>query len=633
MSDSSMSRGSPPTPSPATASAAPPRPTGRAAGPRGDGPRTGGAGQVAAAPAAGGGADDGLLASLAPLLTEWLPRQRWFAGKGRPISGFTLVSATELLPCTARDGAAGLLHLLVRAHQDPDEGAEGDAGDGADGAPGGDAGAGADAGPDAGDGAAGRAGRNTAGAERAERGALAKPSSASRARRRGAPEPADCYQLLLGVLPPNPHGAGPPPANQAARAEPGPAAAHAATTAAADGAGEPVVAREAAAPPRLAHALIGRPATGPLAGALLYEALADPRQAALLLERLRLPGTLGPLRFRRAPGATIEAGLTPRPLTAEQSNSSVVYGDAYILKVFRRIAPGINPDLEVALALTRTGCRRVPPPTAWFEAAGAGAPATLGLLQPYLADCADGWQYALDQLAHGADFTAAAHALGQATAEVHLALARSLPTAEIGPPQIEHLTAAMSRRLDAAAGAVPALRPFRRALRGAYADLAALGDSGRAWPAQRIHGDLHLGQALRSTRDGRWSLIDFEGEPASPLAERRRLQPVVRDIAGMLRSFDYAAAVGAGGAHGGPESAAGPREPREWARRSRAAYCAGYAAACGHDPRAEPELLRAYETDKAVYEVLYEARHRPDWLPVPLSAIRRLAGPAARDTA
>ncbi|WP_232544303.1 maltokinase N-terminal cap-like domain-containing protein [Streptomyces buecherae] len=633
MSDSSMSRGSPPTPSPATASAAPPRPTGSAAGPRGAGPRTGGAGQVTAAgPAAGGGADDGLLASLAPLLTEWLPRQRWFAGKGRPISGFTLVSATELLPCTARDGAAGLLHLLVRAHQgsyaDAEGDVEGDAGDEADGAPGGDAGAGADADADAGDGSAGRVDRATAGAERAEREALAKPSSASRARRPGAPEPADCYQLLLGVLPPNPHGAGPPPANRAARTEPGPAAAHAA----ANGAGEPVVAREAA-PPRLAHALIGRPATGPLAGALLYEALADPRQAALLLERLRLPGTLGPLRFRRAPGAAIEADLTPRPLAAEQSNSSVVYGDAYILKVFRRIAPGINPDLEVALALTRTGCRRVPPPTAWFEAAGAGAPATLGLLQPYLADCADGWQYALDQLARGADFTAAAHALGQATAEVHLALARSLPTAEIGPPQIEHLTAAMSRRLDAAAGAVPALRPFRRALRGAYADLAALGDSGRAWPAQRIHGDLHLGQALRSTRDGRWSLIDFEGEPASPLAERRRLQPVVRDIAGMLRSFDYAAAVGAGGAHGGPQSAAGSREPREWARRSRAAYCAGYAAACGHDPRAEPELLRAYETDKAVYEVLYEARHRPDWLPVPLSAIRRLAGPAARDTA
>ncbi|MEU3960983.1 maltokinase [Streptomyces buecherae] len=620
MSDSSMSRGSPPTPSPATASAAPPRPTGRTAGPHGDGPPTGDAGQVAAAPAAGSGTDDGLLASLAPLLTEWLPRQRWFAGKGRPISGFTLVSATELLPRTARDGAAGLLHLLVRAHQSPDEHAGGDAGDEADGDPGGDA----DVSADAGDGAAGRAGRGTA-----EAGALAKPSAASRARRRPAPEPADCYQLLLGVLPPNPHGAGPPPAHRAARAEPGPTAANAA----ANGAGERAVARDAAAPPRLAHALIGRPATGPLAGALLYEALADPRQAALLLERLRLPGTLGPLRFRRAPGAAIEAGLTPRPLAAEQSNSSVVYGDAYILKVFRRIAPGINPDLEVALALNRTGCRRVPPPTAWFEAAGAGAPATLGLLQPYLADCADGWQYALDQLARGADFTAAAHALGQATAEVHLALARSLPTAALGPPQIEHLTAAMSRRLDAAAGAVPALRPFRRALRGAYADLAALGDSGRAWPAQRIHGDLHLGQALRDTRDGRWSLIDFEGEPASPLAERRRPQPVVRDIAGMLRSFDYAAAVGAGGAHGGPGQAAGPREPREWARRSRAAYCAGYAAACGHDPRAEPELLRAYETDKAVYEVLYEARHRPDWLPVPLSAIRRLAGPAARDTA
>ncbi|WP_446696880.1 phosphotransferase [Streptomyces zagrosensis] len=470
-------------------------------------------------------------------------------------------------------------------------------------------------------------------------------------------------------------------------------------------------------PPRLAHALVGRPASGPLRGLVLYEALADPRLATLLLERLRMPGTFGPLRFLREPGATIASGLAPRPLATEQSNSSVVYGDAYILKVFRRIAPGINPDLEVALALARAGCRRVPAPTAWFEttttpgapsgtqhggrptatghgagsamgdgarstehgagsatghgarsakehgawsATGHGAGSatgggtagslpvaretlTLGLLQPYLADSTDGWQYALDHLTGAAgfarvtDFTEAAHALGQATAEVHLALARSLPTTALRRPQIERLTTAMSRRLDVVAGAVPALRPYRGALRAAFADLASLGATGRCWPAQRVHGDLHLGQVLRSARDGRWTLIDFEGEPASPLAERRRPQPVVRDVAGMLRSFDYAAAVATRSGRNGRSHPAGRAEDeaarlREWARSARAAYCAGYAATSGYDPRNDPELLRAYETDKAVYEVLYEARHRPDWLPVPLSAIQRLAGPHARST-
>lgn len=129
-------------------------------------------------------------------------------------------------------------------------------------------------------------------------------------------------------------------------------------------------------------------------------------------------------------------------------------------------------------------------------------------------------------------------------------------------------------------------------------------------PAQRIHGDLHLGQVLRAGRD--WFVIDFEGEPSRPLAERRSAHSPVRDIAGMLRSFDYAA------------RQRRPWRP-EWARRCREAYCAGYAARAGWDPRKKHALLRAYETDRAVYEVLYEARNRPDWLPVPMAAIERLA--------
>lgn len=490
-----------------------------APGARGGQPYPGGserppAGASAQPPADAGGTllpqAPALIASLAPLLREWLPRQRWFAGKGRPITGFTLVAATELLPRTPGGTAPGLLHLLVRARQP--------------GAPG------------------------------------------------QGPGTQDCYQLLLGV--------------------------------------------QDLLPPQLAPALIGRPADGPLHGCTLYEGLADPRLAALLLERLRMPGRLGPLRFSREADASIPPGLAPRLLGAEQSNSSAVYGETYILKLFRRVGPGTNPDLELPRALANTGCSRVPAPAAWFEAVPPGPPGTepmtLGVLQPYLPGSADGWQLALGALAVRADFTASARALGHATAEVHLALAEALPTVVLRRPQLERLAGGMTRRLDSAADAVPALRPYRTALRAAYEELAALGRAGRTWHAQRIHGDLHLGQALRTAADGRWSLIDFEGEPARPLAERRRPQPVARDVAGMLRSFDYAAAVG---------RATGT----DWAQRARDAFCEGYAAV-HHDPREDPRLLRAHETDKAVYEVLYEARHRPDWLSVPMSAIHRLAG-------
>ncbi|GAA3375883.1 phosphotransferase [Streptomyces sannanensis] len=456
-----------------------------------------------------------LLLSLAPLLHAWLPRQRWFAGKGTPVTGFSPVSATELLPV---DGG-GLLHLLVRAHQN------------------------------------------------------------------GTPGPGDCYQLLLGV--------------------------------------------HHTLPTRLAPAFIGRPQDGPLAGRAVYDALQDPRLAGLLLERLRTPGQLGTLRFDRALSTAIPAGLPPRRLDAEQSNSSLVYGDTFILKVFRRIHPGVNPDLELPLALARQHCSRVPAPVAWFEATdldGTGEPATLGVLQPYLRGSEDGWQLALRALSAGSGFLAEARALGRATAEVHTALAAALPAVTLGRPQTRLLAAGMKDRLEAAARAVPALSPYVPGLRAAFEAVAGTPDDGHSLEAQRIHGDLHLGQTLR-TPDGDWSVIDFEGEPARPLAERREPQPAVRDIAGMLRSFDYAA----GTLPQALDSARAGETPSpwnaEWAAGCREAYCEGYAEASGTDPRSEPALLRAYETDKAVYEVLYEARHRPDWLPVPMAAVRRLALP------
>ncbi|MFD5632490.1 MULTISPECIES: maltokinase [unclassified Streptomyces] len=445
-----------------------------------------------------------LLASLDPLLREWLPRQRWFAGKGRPVTGFSLVSATELLPS---DGPLGLLHLLVRAHQP----------------------------------------------------LTAAPGA--------LPHPSDCYQLLIGV-------------------------------------------REAL-PPRLAPALIGHLEDGPLAGRTVYEALHDTRPADVLLEALRTRATPGDLRFERASGQEIGSDLVPRLVTSEQSNSSIVYGDTFILKLLRRIVPGTNPDLELPLALAREGCARVPAPTAWIAAELGGETYTLGVLQPFVRGASDGWELALSELAKGVDFGAEARALGRATAEVHLALARALPTVTLGHAQMKPLVDGMTQRLEAAAQAVPALRPYAPGLHTAFEALAGLAAEGRAWTAQRVHGDLHLGQCLRSP-SGEWSLIDFEGEPSKPLAERRMPHPPARDIAGMLRSFDYAAHTHR------------PQIPG-WADTCRAAYCAGYAEAAGLDPRTDPVLLRAYETDKAVYEVLYEARHRPDWLPVPLAAVRRLA--------
>ncbi|MFD8258133.1 maltokinase N-terminal cap-like domain-containing protein [Streptomyces griseoluteus] len=445
-----------------------------------------------------------LLESLDPLLREWLPRQRWFAGKGRAVTGFDLVAATELLP---PEGRLGLYHLLLRVHQPPVPGAP--------------------------------------------------------------PQPGDCYQLLIGV-------------------------------------------REAL-PPRLAPALIGHVVDGPLDGRTVYDALYDPRPAEVLLEALRTGARVGALRFERDPAHEIRDQLVARLMTAEQSNSSVVYGDTFILKLLRRVTAGINPDLELPLALAREGCARVPAPVAWLRADLDTEPYVLAVLQPFMNGATDGWELALRELAKGEDFTHEARALGRATAEVHTALARALPTVTLGHAQLELLAGGMTERLAAAVQAVPALRPYETGLRSAFEALADLAREGQTWTAQRVHGDLHLGQCLRSPGDG-WSLIDFEGEPSRPLAERRMPQPAVRDIAGMLRSFDYAA-----------HSAKTPAP--DWAHACRAAYCTGYAEVTGRDPRTDPVMLRAYETDKAIYEVVYEARHRPEWLAVPMSAVRRLATP------
>ena len=385
-------------------------------------------------------------------------------------------------------------------------------------------------------------------------------------------------------------------------------------------------------PQRLEYAAIGR-----AEGWWTYDAVHDHDLMEVLLQKLAdaddyasagvRPAASG-IRFERMPGETIKTGLPSRVSTAEQSNTSVIYGDTYILKLFRKLAPGINPDLEITRALALAGSHHIARPYAWFEGQLDGEPVTLGLLQEFLVSATEGWALATTSVRDlyaeedlhadevGGDFAGEAERLGAVTAEVHDLLARTLPTETAGPAQLQAIAARMHERLDAAIALAPGLSAYVRPLRAAYDELAA-------YPApvhfQRIHGDYHLGQVLRT--DTGWVLLDFEGEPAKPLAERVATDSPLRDIAGMLRSFDYAARFLLAER---PGNSALEYRATEWAGRNRAAFCKGYAGAAGRDPREDRVLVRGYELDKAVYEVLYEARHRPNWLSIPLQSIERL---------
>ncbi|HLV74060.1 MAG TPA: hypothetical protein VKY91_14880 [Vulgatibacteraceae bacterium] len=399
-------------------------------------------------------------------------------------------------------------------------------------------------------------------------------------------------------------------------------------------------------PHRLRHVEIGT-----VHGAFVYDAAHDADLTRILLDALAAEAAVGPLRFRRAGGAGIRTDLTSLPITAEQSNTSLLFGDTYICKLFRRLSQGVNLDLEVNLALTRRGCPHVPAVHGWIELepgpgardGGTGEPVTLALLSDYLHTGADGWSLAiasvrdwfahtppagddewaeLDASAAGGDFAAEAERLGAATAEVHRALAGAFGVRTLPAAEVRAAASRMNAELTAACRAVPGLRPHAKALTAAYLDLAAQAEP---MPVQRVHGDYHLGQVLR-TESG-WTLLDFEGEPARTQHERRALAHPLRDVAGMLRSFEYAARFLIAKSGTVPPEPGGRLETRAhaWAARNRAAFCRGYAAAGGADPAAHGVLMRALEFEKAVYEVRYEARNRPAWLPVPLTSLAHLA--------
>jgi len=339
----------------------------------------------------------------------------------------------------------------------------------------------------------------------------------------------------------------------------------------------------------------------------VFDAPYDPAFAAAMLDAIR--GDTHPTAAQQVTGSSV--------LTGEQSNTSIVVSTRaageVMVKVFRVVQHGQNPDSELQGELSAAGAAYVPHfvgalDATWQDAGETVGAGQLAIAQEFLRGAEDAWLTARRAVDGGHDFSTEAFALGRATAALHATLAERLPVEQPAPAAVAAMTGIWTARLEAAIHDVPALSQHRDDIQIAYAH-AATAD----WPVlQRIHGDLHLGQILHATAGGveRWVFIDFEGEPLRTIEERTRPEPALRDLAGMLRSFDYAAA-----------SSTHP-DADAWARRSGDAYLAGYEDAGG--AIGDHALLTAFELDKAVYEASYEARNRPSWLPIPLHAIERL---------
>lgn len=336
-------------------------------------------------------------------------------------------------------------------------------------------------------------------------------------------------------------------------------------------------------------------------------------------------GALGPgLRLLADPAPTAQAaapagpGASSRVLSGEQSNTSLIHEQPgrtpVILKVFRLLGDGENPDVVLQSALTSAGSRHVPAVLGSAQIAYGSRRTHALVAQEFLPGVEDAWRTMLREAAAGRLDEAALRELGTVLAGVHADLALALGTVPTGDTEARRMLAQMRGRLTDVASSVPTVAAHVEALGTLLHRAAEV-----PWPAmQRIHGDLHLGQVLAAPGHG-WVLLDFEGEPLRPLAERLREDCPLRDVAGMLRSLDYAAAVTAR-EHGTDASG--------WAHAAREAFLDGYLTGAGIPPQdpATRVLLAAFEADKAVYEALYESRNRPDWIDIPLAALTRISG-------
>ncbi|WJH25178.1 1,4-alpha-glucan branching enzyme [Pseudarthrobacter defluvii] len=393
------------------------------------------------------------------------------------------------------------------------------------------------------------------------------------------------------------------------------------------------------------RALVGNAAGMDPTRPWVYDAVHDPDFVGAWLELIRqqekaASGTAtgfrvdGPYRLPTAKGVV-------KVLSGEQSNSSVLVDDgesAAMVKFFRVLSDGTNPEIEVGAALTKAGTSEVPATLGWVRGewlgqgaqgnqgnTGSGGTGTkyvqgeLAVAHEFLAGGRDAWRLAVDAARSGRDFTSEARALGAATATVHKRLAEALGQSAEPEPGKGAGPAVAQRVRTAWAEARAAVGPYDDALDTLLAGL----DKTPAGPLQRIHGDLHLGQILlvtgQSGDESRWAILDFEGEPLRPIAERNVPDVPLRDVVGMLRSFDYAA----GAAQREQE---GAQVPDNWVDDCADAFLAGYAGVIpGTVDRTSP-LFVALWLDKALYEVVYEMRNRPDWVAIPVNASRRLLG-------
>jgi maltokinase len=324
------------------------------------------------------------------------------------------------------------------------------------------------------------------------------------------------------------------------------------------------------------------------------------------------------------PGGAAAAGdLDERRLRVEQSNTSVRLGERLIMKVYRLLEPGTNPEVEVNAFLTEAGFPFAPALAGWIAYAAPGEePATAVMLQELVPAHGDAWAWALARLgdtAHGhAESITGTALIGRITAEMHAALGSrperdGFPARAAEPAELRAWRTGAEQQLDGALAVVSGRDRDRLAKVAGKIRYSFSAMEKAASPlVSRIHGDYHLGQLLRT--DTGFMVIDFEGEPARPLAERRQPQSPLRDVAGMLRSLDYAA-------RSAERATGGGFSPEAWLVDARKALLGAY----GEGAAGQANLLRAFEAEKACYEVRYEANNRPDWTWLPIAALERIA--------
>jgi maltokinase len=365
---------------------------------------------------------------------------------------------------------------------------------------------------------------------------------------------------------------------------------------------------------------------------VIYDALGDATLSRELVELMRhgatVPADEGQFEFRPVDVSSLEGELgEPRLVGVEQSNSSVVFGDQVIFKAYRRLEAGLNPELELLRFLTVRHFPNVASLAGWYAYHSRVLEATLGILQEFVPDAIDGWELVLTELERDPEsFLARLHRLGEVTGELHSVLASDPSDPDFAPEEpsaeaLSILTATIDEEIEAIFRDLPeteGVEPIRGRGEEVRERLRLISNVGTLGRVIRTHGDYHLGQVIWNGRD--WIVLDFEGEPARSLRERRQKRSPLRDVAGMLRSFAYAVSAA---------EFRGVAVPEGWEDRARDEFLTGYFTNVdrhlmppGRDGTAK--LLLVFELEKAVYELRYELNNRPDWVQIPVAGIVRL---------